>query len=106
MASVTIKSPSIVALLEISTLPNEPLALELMSPSNSNLPNEPVDAAEPLIFIASGNKTLSASASVLKSMSPSLSLTTKSIWFPPLLIVTWCGVEPFLCSPKNTILPA
>ena len=39
----------------------------------SRNPNEPVDAAEPLIFTASGNKTLSAEASVLKSVSPSLS---------------------------------
>ena len=43
-------------------------------PSPCSKPNEPVDAAEPLIFTASGNKTLSPSASVLKSVSPSLSL--------------------------------
>ena len=69
-------------------------------------PNEPVDADEPLIFTASGNKTLSPSASVLKSVSPSLSLIWKSIWFPPLLMVKRCGWASFLCAPKKLIPPA
>ena len=81
---------------------NIPLVIPVSSlPSPCSKPKEPVEDAEPLIFTASGNKTLSLSASVLKSVSPSLSLIWTSIWFPPLLKVTRCGASDFLCRPKN-----